>query len=111
MNNIIDINTRRNYNIIINSVQFEWDYRKEEINIMKHGISFSTAAMAFSDDVGILKYDKEHSDTEERYILIGQSRENQLLVVCHCYLKEKSVRIISARKATGYEAAEYRRRK
>jgi len=79
---------------------FEWDENKNKSNFQKHGISFNEAQTVFSDDLAIYLADDEHSEIEERFIVIGESARTRLLVVCHCYRESETViRLISARKA------------
>lgn len=90
------------------TLSFEWDENKNEINKVKHKVSFEEAQSAFYDDNAILINDPDHSEEEERYILLGYSNKAKLLVVCHCYRHFESViRIISARKATKKETEQY----
>jgi uncharacterized protein len=87
---------------------FEWDEKKHSANIKKHGVSFVEAQTAFVDDNGLLIHDPDHSEGEERFILLGLSSSLHLLVVCHTYRKDESIiRIISARKATRSEQEQY----
>ena len=87
---------------------FDWDRDKNIININKHGISFKEAASVFSDENAIEIDDIEHSQHEDRFLIIGRSRKLRLLVVCHCYRDDNSViRIISARKAEKREEEIY----
>ncbi len=87
---------------------FEWDEAKNRVNVKKHGISFNEAVTVFTDENAILISDEEHSEQEDRFILIGLSRRPRLLVVCHCYRASDSViRIISARKANKRESEQY----
>jgi uncharacterized DUF497 family protein len=89
-------------------LRFEWDKRKEKGNIKKHGISFDEAHTAFYDENAIQFFDPDHSDDEDRFILLGISVRLNVVVVCHCYRESDSViRIISARKADGDEENEY----
>ena len=77
----------------------------------KHNISFEEAQTVFSDDHALLIADPDHSEEEERFILLGFSHGAKLLVVCHCYRQSDSViRIISARKATRKESNQYNER-
>ena len=93
------------------TLRFEWDEKKSLINARKHGVSFDEAKTVFYDDHARLVDDPEHSEDEERFILLGFSASLRLLVVCHCYLDEDNViRIISARKAKSGEALHYRKR-
>ena len=86
---------------------FEWDRAKNASNQKKHGISFEEAKTVFSDDFARLIADPEHSEEEERFILLGESIESNLLIVCHCVRDGESVRIISARKADKKERKTY----
>ena len=89
-------------------LRFEWDERKNEINRKKHGISFQEAATVFEDTEALVIDDPEHSEEEERFIILGYSLRANLLVVCHCYRSSEAViRIISARKATVNETKQY----
>ena len=89
-------------------IKFLWDKNKEILNIKKHGISFDIAQSVFYDDNARLIYDPDHSETEDRFIIIGLSKKLNILVVNHCYRKnDEIIRIISARKATKNEINEY----
>jgi len=89
-------------------IKIEWDPLKAVANKKKHKVSFEEAATAFSDEVGRLIPDPDHSVEEDRFILLGMSWSLRVLVVCHCYRESSSViRIISARKATKAERANY----
>ena len=81
---------------------FEWDTEKAESNIRKHGVSFDEAASVFDDPLFITLLDEEHSSGEERYITIGLSNMNRLLLVAHTERNDR-IRVISARKATKNE--------
>jgi len=85
---------------------FEWDQKKAEINQEKHGISFKEASTAFHDPLSLTIDDPLHSISEERFILIGMSYSNKLLVVVHTE-REDNIRIISAREATKNERKSY----
>ena len=94
-------------------MKFEWDSKKEEINIQKHGITFEQASYVFADPYALNKYDEEHSEDEDRWLLLGTSINELLLVVVHTFKDQDGlefVRIISARKATKNESKEYQRR-
>lgn len=92
----------------MSTLRFEWDERKASANESKHGVSLQEARSVFFDERARLIDDPEHSEDEERFILIGISSSLRLLVVCHCYRSEASViRIISARKATARESKSY----
>jgi len=88
------------------NLQFEWNPRKAEINLEKHRVSFEEACTVFDDPLFITFLDEEHSVYEERYITIGLSKMNHLLLVAHTDRKGK-IRIISARKATNNEQRFY----
>ena len=91
-------------------MHFEWDENKNKINQRKHGVSFEEAVSVFYDDEALVIDDPDHSDFEERFIILGLSRKANLLVVCHCYrASDTSIRIISARKATRTESRVYQR--
>src|SRR6266508_2861267 len=92
-------------------IRFEWDRAKNTINKRKHGVSFEEAETVFSDEHALLINDPEHSDEEERFILLGLSAALRTVVVCHCYReKDELIRIISARKADRSERNHYNRR-
>ena len=90
------------------TIRFEWDENKNTINKRKHRISFEEAQTVFYDAEALVIPDPEHSQDEERFIILGMSRQAKLLLVCHCYrASETVIRIISARKATRNEAGQY----
>lgn len=90
------------------TIKFEWDENKNEINKKKHKISFEEAQTVFYDEEALVIDDPEHSEQEERFIILGLSKKANLLVVCHCYRESETViRIISARKATRTETKQY----
>ena len=92
-------------------LRFEWDAKKAVVNKRKHGVSFDEAETVFADDFAILIDDPEHSDKEDRFLLLGLSAKLRTLVVSHCYRKaDDLIRIISARKATQLEREAYNRR-
>jgi uncharacterized DUF497 family protein len=64
---------------------FEWDENKNQTNIKKHGVSFNEAMTVFSDNNAVVIVDIEHSEQEDRFIILGLSQKLRLLVVCHCY--------------------------
>ena len=89
----------------------EWDKQKSAANRRKHGVSFEEAASVFLDENALLIDDPDHSEDEERFILLGVSIRLRTLVVCHCYRQpEEVIRIISARKADKKERSAYRER-
>jgi len=90
--------------------QFEWDESKNKTNIKKHGVSFEEAQSVFLDECGLLIEDPEHSETEDRFLLLGLSAKLRLLLVCHCFETEDArIRIISCRKASKKECGWYQR--
>jgi hypothetical protein len=92
----------------MSTLRFEWDERKALANERKHGVSFDEARSVFFDERARLIDDPEHSEDEERFILMGLSSSLRLLLVCHCYRSKANViRIISARKATARESKSY----
>lgn len=92
----------------MSALRFEWDERKATANLKKHGVSFEEARTAFFDERARLIDDPDHSEDEERFILLGLSNALRLLLVCHCYRESADViRIISARKATALESKCY----
>ena len=88
---------------------FEWDRLKAEANERKHGVSFDEATTVFSDERAILIPDPDNSEQHEfRYLLLGVSWTFRILVVVHCYRERPDfIRIISARRATRSERAQY----
>ncbi len=90
-------------------MRFDWDPAKAASNLKKHQVSFEEAKTVFFDDFAVQFFDDEHSQDEERFIMLGMSSTARMLVVCHCERAEGEViRIISARKATRGEAAFYK---
>lgn len=90
------------------TIKFEWDENKNEINKKKHNVSFVEATSVFYDIEALVIDDPEHSEDEDRFIILGTSQKANLLVVCHCYRESETViRIISARKATKNETKQY----
>ena len=90
------------------SIRFQWDPRKAVLNARKHGVSFEEAQTVFADEFAKLIDDPDHSEDEERFVLLGISSTLRLLVVVHCYrARGNVVRIISARKADRFEQSQY----
>ena len=88
------------------ALEFEWDPAKAELNLKEHGVSFDEATTVFRDALSITIADPDHSDSEDRFIDIGMSHREQLLVVSYTERKDK-IRIISARRATRTERKSY----
>jgi uncharacterized protein len=94
--------------IYVKYIRFTWTSLKDSQNRKKHGVSFEEARSAFFDERARLMHDPDHSDQEDRFLLLGMSRRMRLLLVYHCYRKsDEEIRIISARKATRVEAEHY----
>jgi uncharacterized DUF497 family protein len=94
----------------VRELRFGWDESKNAANRRKHGVSFEEAATVFYDDHALLIDDPDHSEQEERFLLMGLSASTRTLVVCHCYREvEDRIRIISARKADRQERERYNR--
>ena len=88
----------------MNVLIFTWDDSKNIANKDKHGVSFEEAQAVFFDEQAIEFDDSDHTEDEDRFILIGLSQKLRVLVVCHCFRSNESeIRIISARKATKKE--------
>ena len=82
-------------------MEFEWDENKNNINKVKHGISFEEARSVFYDEYAILFDDPDHSIEEDRFLIIGMSETEDVCIVSHCYRDDnEKIRIISARKAS-----------
>ena len=92
----------------MSTLRFEWDHRKPAANLRKHGVSFEEAKTVFFDERAKLIDDPDHSEDEERFVLLGLSSALRVLLVCHCYRSKRNVvRIISARKAVSRESKTY----
>ena len=91
-------------------IKFTWDHNKAEANAKKHRVSFDEAKTVFYDPNARMIFDPDHSEKEDRFILIGFSSSFRILVVSHCHREEDTViRIISARKANNNEQRQYER--
>ncbi len=86
-------------------MRFEWDTDKADLNFKKHGVSFEEAATVFQDPLFVVFADPDHSLDEDRFIVMGESEKNRLLVVS--YTERPPTRLISARKATRKERKKY----
>jgi uncharacterized DUF497 family protein len=90
------------------ALEFTWDETKARSNAKKHGLSFDEAQSVFSDERARVIDDPDHSDDEDRFILLGMSSKPRVLIVVYAYRdKAAHIRIISARKATPQERALY----
>jgi uncharacterized DUF497 family protein len=92
----------------VNKISFLWDDKKNKANQKKHRVSFEEAQSVFFDEDAIEYFDPAHSESEDRFIMLGLSAHLRVLVVCHCYRENDSkIRIISARRATKNERESY----
>jgi uncharacterized DUF497 family protein len=90
------------------SITFSWDDKKHDVNKKKHKVTFDEAETVFYDESAIEFFDPDHSENENRFLMLGISNRLRVLVVSYCFRKEDSeIRIISARKATNKEQKEY----
>ncbi len=89
-------------------IEFEWDASKAKSNFEKHGVSFEEAKSVFYDEYASQFFDEEHSESEDRFIMLGISNYSRVLVVIHCERDGgEIIRLISARKATKKERGFY----
>lgn len=91
------------------ALTFEWDPNKAKKNLQKHGVSFEEAATVFGDLLSLTIPDPLHSESEERFVVMGESIEGRLLVVVHTE-RRNNIRIISARKAVSRERKTYEKK-
>jgi uncharacterized DUF497 family protein len=104
----IDLPCSYMYSIFMKYIHFTWDTSKEQSNIVKHKIDFEEAKSVFFDPNALYMHDPDHSDEEERFVILGLSNKPRLLVVVHCYREnDEEIRIISARKADKEETELY----
>jgi uncharacterized protein len=87
-------------------MKFEWDENKAAINLLKHQVSFGEAKTVFDDPLYVDFYDPDHSDDEERYLIIGESSQGRLLIISYTE-RGNSIRLISAREVTRSEREVY----
>ncbi|WP_107670463.1 BrnT family toxin [Cyanothece sp. BG0011] len=87
-------------------MQFEWDKNKAKQNLSKHGVSFEEAKTIFDDPLYIDFYDPDHSENEERYLIVGQSNQRRILILSYTERGNK-IRLISAREVTPQERKAY----
>lgn len=89
-------------------IRFVWDPKKAQLNQKKHGIAFEEAQTVFYDENAMEFFDPDHSESEDRFLMLGLIVRLRILVVCHCVREENTmIRIISARKATRREEQNY----
>ena len=86
--------------------QFEWDEEKARTNERKHGVSFEEAKSCFLDVFAVESYDVDHSNGKDRFVMMGRSARDRILVVAFT-IRERAIRIISAREALWQERLEY----
>lgn len=91
----------------MNGLRFEWDGRKSAENERQHGVTFAEAQSVFYDENAVEFFDPDHSEEEDRFILLGISVRLRVLVVCYCQRRENLIRIISARKTDKKEEKDY----
>ena len=92
----------------MSTLRFEWDDRKAAADLRKHGVGFDEAKSIFVDENAKLIDDPDHSEVEDRFVILGLSCALRLLLVCHCYRSDGNViRVISARKASAKESKSY----
>ena len=90
------------------NIVFDWDSRKARSNLVKHGISFDEAKTVFFDENARLIPDPDHSEEEERFVMLGYSFQTRCLIVNHCYREnDRVVTLISARRAASHEEQHY----
>lgn len=91
-------------------IYFDWSEAKNQANVRKHGVSFEEAKSVFFDESALLLADPDHSEDEDRFVLLGLSAKLRLLLVCHCFEADDGlIRVISCRKANRKEMSLYRR--
>ena len=94
--------------IYMSRIRFSWDERKNRENQDKHGVSFEEAQTVFFDENALEFFDPDHSEDEDRFLMLGLSFRFRILLVCHCLRKTGGeIRLISARKATRKEKDRY----
>lgn len=92
----------------MDGIAFEWELAKDRANQRKHGVAFDEAQTVFFDDHALLLDDPDHSEAEDRFVILGLSSRLRVLLVCHCYrAKDNVIRIISARRADRHERHDY----
>ena len=92
----------------VQKIKFKWDAAKAKSNLKKHGVSFAEAESVFYDEFAIQFFDEDSAEWEDRFLMLGFSRESRLLIVCHCERGSGEViRIFSARRASRKERKHY----
>ena len=104
----LDTPQAHKYNVHMKQLEFQWDPKKNRKNIRKHGVSFEEAKTVFYDEYALQFFDPDHSDDEDRFLLLGISFKLRTIIACHCFREEETVvRIISAKKADKGETQDY----
>ena len=88
------------------AIRFSWDPGKARDNERKHGVSFGEAATAFADPLSLTKPDPDHSEFELRFIHVGMTALGRIVLVVHVEQGD-TIRIVSARRTTRRERAQY----
>lgn len=92
----------------MDNINFSWDEKKDQKNQQKHKVSFDEARTVFLDENARRFFDPDHSEDEDRFIMLGMSFRLRVLIVCHCYrVNDPVIRIILARKADKHEQKDY----
>jgi uncharacterized DUF497 family protein len=91
----------------VTGAAFEWDPKKDSTNLRKHGVGFAEASTVFGDPLSVTISDPDHAADEQRFVIVGTSTSQRLLVVVHT-MKGERIRLISARAATTHEKHVYR---
>jgi len=108
LNYPLDNKLQHIYNVFMNSTSFSWDDKKNIANQKKHRISFEEGQSVFFDEHAIEYYDPDHSESEDRFLMLGHSYRVRILVVSYTLRKDGTdIRVISARKATKKEQNAY----
>jgi uncharacterized protein len=87
-------------------IKIVWSEKKNRLNIFKHGVDFEEARTIFYDPLQLNGSDPDHSFDEQRYLTIGMSKQNRLLIVAHTFGNDR-IRLITARKPTRRERRNY----
>jgi uncharacterized DUF497 family protein len=88
-------------------LRFTWDQRKAAANVTKHGVSFEEAQWVFYDEHALVTEDPDHSQGEDRFLILGLSSMLRILLVVYCEPSREEIRLISARKANKPEQKQY----
>ena len=88
-------------------LRFTWDHRKAAANATKHGVSFEEAQWVFYDEHALVTEDPDHSEGEDRFLILGLSSALRILLVVYWEPSNEEIRLISARKANRTEQRQY----